>query len=1187
MKGKGGFPVGLKIIEGAPLLEHRKMLVRLGLKALEEKAAPLFFIVPNHIKFVEEVSLLKEISHVKAQQAFIQTQVFSFSRLAWYFLKNTSFYGRFALSEVGVSLLLKKVFLAQEAELVLLKSQGNAPGFMAQLGDLFEEFQKGKVTPSLLEVFIAEAPLKPGEKEKLSELQRLYEAYLTELKAYEFRDASLLDALGVFFLEHPEETGIFVFSGFQQFSKEELDLIKILLKTHHEVLIDWVTRPDFPNFLNWLPEEIPELKSFCEGEGISVATQELAAIPVSPAKRLADFWGQSFTKVLDPVKETSVENYLQLAVGQTAYEEVLGVATEISRLVRGGVRYQEITVYLRDSALYQELIENIFSLQGIPVMFSTPHAMKDHPLVEFLESLFLIHERNYQYPDVMRLLKTGFLTLLSSEELTYEGWQKEQVRQRKMVDVFENILLKNDFSGSDFTKESWKLLSLPQDASEGLENDPEYQKEKALEDFANAYKDQLVALLQPFFKALKKASNGKEAATLLYRFLIQSGVKRHLEFLAQEATETGKLSQGKNHQQTWQALNQLLEEYVAIFAEVPFSYEDFRELLGTGLKELTYDQIPQTLDQVQVEKLESVLPQVNDYVFVLGLDEESLPQKIQNKTLLTDEEREKMMASAQNEGALIFSTQRENEKENLYFYHLLTAASKKVYFSYPRQKENGSLNPSSFLLRIKNHFSLSFTNWQALQGEENTATTLDRLSSFRQLLRDYSGAVSLMKKEVVLHPFWQEVPQILRDSPEKELYFRLSEEWEKKNLPVSLKAETVTELYSHELMASVSKMESFYDCQYQFYLRYGLRLKERELFQLNSQITGQFFHKVLDQLFKIILHNQQTLKNLTPIELKKFLTETFELVLQERQYGILLRNSRMNYLKEKLIATLTQVVHALDWQMKNSQSQVLGTEWFFDGKQTYGLKGPHFSLGKGEDLYLRGVIDRIDVTFVDKIPYLTVVDYKSSPHEFSYADAYYGLAMQMLSYLDVVLAPQNQKVLKETLQKKGLILPGDAEFLGAGALYLHVKNPELKPEKATEKDLLKEFQYQGLLLQEEPLLEEMAQDISKRYSTIYPIEKVSTGIRVLESQKVTQENLDLLIAGNRKNLEKAGKEILKGEIALNPSYHDKQRIACTYCPFRSICRFDVLMPENNYRVIEKLKKAEVINRLKEEQDDTH
>lgn len=1179
--------MSLKIIEGAPLLNHREMLVKLGLKALEEKAEPLFFIVPNHIKFAEEVKLLKEISKEKHQQAFMQTQVFSFSRLAWYFLKNTSFYGRFALSEVGMPLLLKKVFLQQEEALVLLKSQGNAPGFMAQLGDLFKEFQKGKITPSLLELFLTKADLKPGEKEKLAELKNLYEGYLTELKAYEFRDASLLEALGVFFLEHREEKGIFVFSGFQQFSKEELDLIKILLKTQHEVLLDWVVSPGAPEFLNWLSEEISELKSFCEKEGILVATQELASITSSPAEKLANFWKQSFTNISTFKKDDTIATYLQLAQGQTAYEEVLGVATEISRLVRLGVRYQEITIYLRDTSLYQELIENVFSLQEIPVMFATAHAMKDHPLVEFLESLFLIGERNYQYPDVMRLLKTGFLTLCVPYELTFETWQNERVQQGYLVDKFENILLKNDFSGRDFTQGPWKLVSLPEETSEGLESDPDYQKEKELEEFSNQYRKELVELLQPFFHALKKAKDGKEAATILYKFLIKSGVKKHLEFLAQEAAANGNLSQAKNHQQTWQAFNQLLEEYVAIFSEVPFSYEDFKELFRTGLKELTYDQIPQTLDQVQVEKLESALPKANDYVFVLGLDEETLPQKVQNKTLLTDEERNKMMALAQDQGALIFSTQKENEKENLYFYHLLMAATKKAYFSYPQQKENGSLKPSSFLMRIKQYFSLSFISWQTLQEGEDSKKTLGRLSSFRQLLRDYSGAVSLLKKGAFLHPFWEEVPEILNNSSEKALYLRLSTAWEKKNIPTSLKKETVYKLYSNELMASVSKMESFYDCQYQFYLRYGLRLKERELFQLNSQITGQFFHQVLDQLFKIIFHNQQTLKNLTPEALKTFLSQTFDLILQERKYSILLRNQRMNYLKEKLMATLTQVVQALDWQMKNSQSQVLGTEWFFGGKQTTGLKGPHFSLGKGEDLYLRGVIDRIDVTFVNQLPYLTVVDYKSSAHEFSYADAYYGLAMQMLSYLEVVLAPENQAVLKTSLKKKGFILPQEVSFSGAGALYLHIKNPELKPGKATEKDRLKEFQYQGILLQEPSLLEELAQDVDKGRSIIYPIEKLNSGIRVTEKKRVTEDNLELLLAGNRNNLEKAGKKILQGELAINPSYHDKQRIACTYCPFRSICRFDVLLPENNYRTIEKLSKEDVLQRLKEEQDATH
>lgn len=64
--------------------------------------------------------------------------------------------------------------------------------------------------------------------------------------------------------------------------------------------------------------------------------------------------------------------------------------------------------------------------------------------------------------------------------------------------------------------------------------------------------------------------------------------------------------------------------------------------------------------------------------------------------------------------------------------------------------------------------------------------------------------------------------------------------------------------------------------------------------------------------------------------------------------------------------------------------------------------------------------------------YLGVIDYKSSHRKFNMTEAYYGLAMQMLTYLDVALMDAVQLVGQEAKP--------------AGSLYLHVHNPTLSYE---------------------------------------------------------------------------------------------------------------------------------------------
>ena len=82
----------------------------------------------------------------------------------------------------------------------------------------------------------------------------------------------------------------------------------------------------------------------------------------------------------------------------------------------------------------------------------------------------------------------------------------------------------------------------------------------------------------------------------------------------------------------------------------------------------------------------------------------------------------------------------------------------------------------------------------------------------------------------------------------------------------------------------------------------------------------------------------------------------------------------------------------------------------------------------------------------------------------------------------------------------------------------------------------------------------------------------------------TMADMGLPMDGTEK-LQKAGNQIVSGEIKLNPTYKDNQRIACQYCPFRSVCKFDAMLQENNYHRLEKLSKEEVLKRMEEELHD--
>ena len=100
--------------------------------------------------------------------------------------------------------------------------------------------------------------------------------------------------------------------------------------------------------------------------------------------------------------------------------------------------------------------------------------------------------------------------------------------------------------------------------------------------------------------------------------------------------------------------------------------------------------------------------------------------------------------------------------------------------------------------------------------------------------------------------------QVLRaDSTYGELTTKLLGSLSYRNVPTALTPDIVTQLYGNKISTSISKLEEYYANPYAYYLKYGLKLQERDVFELSPASTGEFFHATLDNLMKLV--NQQKL----------------------------------------------------------------------------------------------------------------------------------------------------------------------------------------------------------------------------------------------------------------------------------------------------------------------------------------
>ncbi|GAY75931.1 ATP-dependent nuclease, subunit B [Sporolactobacillus inulinus] len=217
-----------------------------------------------------------------------------------------------------------------------------------------------------------------------------------------------------------------------------------------------------------------------------------------------------------------------------------------------------------------------------------------------------------------------------------------------------------------------------------------------------------------------------------------------------------------------------------------------------------------------------------------------------------------------------------------------------------------------------------------------------------------------------------------------------------------------------------------------------------------------------------------------------------------------------------------------------------------------------------------GRIDRIDqATDEHGRLLLRIIDYKSSAKNLDLSELYYGLALQMLTYLDVII----------THSKKWLGTQAEP----AGVLYFHVHNPLLNvneklPQDRLERELYKNFKMKGLLLEDEEALLLSDQTAQGKMSDIVPFGVKKNGDFYKASSLAGKEEFDLLRSYTRRVMTDVGCKILDGDVAIKP-FNLKGQVPCTYCPFRPVCRFDQSQPGNQYRMLKKMNDSDVLEKL--------
>ena len=626
-----------------------------------------------------------------------------------------------------------------------------------------------------------------------------------------------------------------------------------------------------------------------------------------------------------------------------------------------------------------------------------------------------------------------------------------------------------------------------------------------------------------------------------------------------------KVDIAAEYETSWKIVMQVLDEIVLVFGDENITFESYMQILKTGLGESKLGTIPMAQDEVTVGDVDRSRSHKIKAVFIIGLNDGMFPSINKAEGFLNDDDREKIK---QNGVELAKGTIDRIYEDNFNIYKAFTTAEERIFLSYSSSDMEGkSLRPSVLVSRIKKIFEGLKETSDVIYRKSEISTKENTFKELLINLREFRDGNEIDTK-------WFDVYNLYNES----------EEWHEKlayavkalnytNTAEKIKKENVEKMYGSTLKTSVSKLEQYSGCPFSYYLKYGLKLNDKETFNVEAVDTGSFMHDVIDNFFGIIEERNINLKEITDEELEKIVAEIVSEKLKLDRNYIFTTTSKYKVLSNRLQKVVTMSVKYIVQSLKQSEFEVFGHELEFGGDGQY--KPITVITEDGKKVEITGKIDRVDIMKNPDGTYVRIIDYKSSVKNIDLNQVFYGLQLQLLTYLN------------ETCKVE--------DFIPAGVLYFNLINPTIGTDKnltdeEVEEKIRQEFKMKGLILADVNIIKKMDTNIEnepKGISKIIPATIKKDGeISDRGTSAVTKEQFVYLQKYMEKIIKQISEEILQGNIEVKPYYNaSTKKTPCEYCKYKSICRFDENTKNNEYKYISKLNKDAVLEMIKNKADE--
>lgn len=1072
---------------------------------LAREGGNVIMLVPEQFSFETERAMLELLG----AQDVRKVRIFSFTRLAEEVgrISHQSASAR-RLDDCGRVAVMGAALSSLKNELEFYGGKQLSSTFIEHLLDAVKEFKLCAISPQMLSDAASSAS--GTLRRKLSELALIYGAYEAIIAQSCLDPMDNLTRLWEQLGEHSFfEGATVIIDAFRGFTGQELRIISRIIAQAEKCVVticaeEGGSSSDSGLFATSL-KTAETIKSLAAAHGTAIAPSVLLAKRHrfrSEALEAIEAGIFRYSGTTAPYTEPTDD--VTVYEADSRYSEMEFCARECRRLLREeNYRCRDIAIIARSEEIYSELAFDALTMQNIPCFLDRRTDAASCALMQFVLAALDYACRGRQSSDILRWLKTGLVEGIDLTDIA-------EVENYCFVWNFGSKEWRNPFTQNPdgFAPEIGK------DAAERLAR-------------INAVRERAFELLDEFCASLSNAS-GEEMAAALFRLLDRAGAASQLDRLCRRLEGVYADEQA----QLWDSLMSMLDQITAIIGSRKISKDEFASYISLMINRCDIGRIPHGLDDVTFGGADRIRVTAPRAVFIVGAVEGEFPAAPAGSGVFTDDERKRL----QQELQLPVAEPLEHQllEERLMAYSTLSAASERLYITYPHgdNGDDGMLIASECITEVLKYVPCARMLHPADRLEVGLIESDD--AAF-ELAARYSGTGTEAAS----------LSEILSADSRFSARLDAVKAAADKTLPRLASREAAEKLFGGRMQLSSSRAETYHQCRFSFFCRYGLNINPRKKASLDHLQFGTVAHYVLENIFGSL--GDASFSSLTDDvkSLEERIAAMLEDYLTNEMGGRDGKSAYFLYQLEQMKYSLTALVVNIAAELSAGDFRPVAFELEISPNSKDARPEP-IELENGDSVSIVGKVDRVDCWQDNGHTYLRIIDYKTGTKEFKLCDVLEGLNMQMLIYLG--------ELCREDSGTYGGSIP-------AGILYQPAFSGTIEgvrgmtDEQADDKRNAS-LKRNGLIIDGSDdafVCNAMEQDLNGRF---IPIKKTSKGVLHANSQKyvVTPTGYEIIGRYVRFRLAQMCGELKEGLIEPNPvkSSYDM----CGSCDFYNACRYE-------------------------------